>query len=67
MGLENVNGVEPDFVVVLLGELIQGGNLPPKWRSGIAAEDQHYWSVSPKGGEIGRSVIFQFFDGKGRS
>ncbi len=40
MGLKNVNGVETDLALVLLGELVQGGNLPPKGRSGIAAKDQ---------------------------
>ena len=38
--LKNVDRVEPNLVLVLLGELVQGGNLPPKWRSGIAPEDE---------------------------
>jgi hypothetical protein len=53
MRLKDVNGVEADLVAILLGELVQGGNLPPKWRSGIAAEDQDHRPVDPKRLEVG--------------
>ena len=46
--LEDIDGVEIDLALVLLGQLVQGGNLPPKWRSSIAAEDQYNCFVSPK-------------------
>jgi hypothetical protein len=39
--LKNIDRVEPNPILVLLGKLVQGGNLPPKWRSGIAPEDEH--------------------------
>ena len=39
MRFKNVNGVESDLVAILIGQLVQGGNLPPKRRSRIAAED----------------------------
>ena len=38
--LENIDRVERNLVLVLLSKLVQGGNLPPKWRSRIAPEDQ---------------------------
>ena len=40
MGLKDVDGVEADLVAELLGEFVQGGNLPPKGRSRVAAKDQ---------------------------
>jgi len=42
MGFEYVHGVERDAIAVLLVEFVEGGNLPPERRSGVAAEDQHY-------------------------
>ena len=66
MRLQDVNGVEPDFVPVLLGKFVQGGNLPPKGRSGIAPKDQHHWPIRPEIGQVGGSMIFKLFDGQGR-
>jgi hypothetical protein len=34
----NVNDQESDAIAVLLVKLIESGNLPPEWRSGIASE-----------------------------
>jgi hypothetical protein len=48
MRLENVDGVKPDFVAILFGQLVQGGNLPPKRRSCIAAKNQDYRPVGPE-------------------
>ena len=57
MRLENVNRVEIDLALVLLGQLVEGGNLPPKWRSSVAAENQHDRPLGPKRSEIhGRGV-----------
>jgi hypothetical protein len=47
MSFENVDGVEVDLALVLLGQLVQGGNLPPKRRSGIAAENENDWPLRP--------------------
>ena len=41
MGFEDVHGIKIYLALVLLRELVQGGNLPPKRRSSIATEDQH--------------------------
>jgi hypothetical protein len=62
MRFKDVNSIEADFVAILFGELVQGGNLPPKRRSGIAPEYQDDGLVCPKGRKIGRSVVFQLFD-----
>jgi hypothetical protein len=39
--LKNIDRVEPNPILILLGKLVQGGNLPPKWWSGIAPEHEH--------------------------
>ena len=43
VSFKDVDGVEPNLVLVLICELVQGGNLPPKWRSGIAPKDEDHW------------------------
>jgi hypothetical protein len=48
MGLKDVDRVEIDLSLVLLRELVQGGNLPPERRSSVAAEDENDWPVLPK-------------------
>ena len=40
MSFKDIYGIEINFILVLSGELVQGGNLPPKWWSSIAPEDQ---------------------------
>jgi hypothetical protein len=42
MRLDNVDNQERDLLVVLIVKLVQGGNLPPEWRSSIAAENEHH-------------------------
>ena len=39
----NVNRVERDLVLVFFIQGVEGGNLPPEWRSGVAAEDEDDW------------------------
>jgi hypothetical protein len=39
--LDDVDDQERDLLVVLVIELVEGGNLPPKGRSSVAAEDKH--------------------------
>jgi hypothetical protein len=41
MGFENVDNEESDGIAVLVIEFIEGRNLPPEWRSSVAAEYQH--------------------------
>ena len=47
MSFKNINCVEVDLAFVLLGQLVQGGNLPPKRRSRIAAENENDWPLRP--------------------
>jgi hypothetical protein len=47
MRLKDVNSVKPHLVAILLCQLVQGGNLPPKRRSRVAAEHQHNRPVDP--------------------
>jgi hypothetical protein len=41
MGFGDVDDQEGDAVAVLFVELIEGGSLPPEWRSSVATEDEH--------------------------
>ena len=45
---KNVYSVKVHFAFVLLRQIVQGGNLPPKGWSSIAAEDQHHGSSRPQ-------------------
>jgi hypothetical protein len=42
MRLGDVDDEEINSVFVLVVEFVEGGNLPPEGRSGVAAEDQDY-------------------------
>jgi hypothetical protein len=42
---ENIDCVKINLALVLLGELVQGGNLPPERRSRVTPEHQHDWLV----------------------
>src|SRR3569833_3815274 len=59
MRLEDVHGVEINLALVLLCQLVQGGNLPPKRRSGIAPEHQNHRSLRPQRRQIARSRLVQ--------
>jgi len=48
MRLQDVDRVEINLALVLLGQFVQGGNLPPKRRSGVAAEDENDGLIYPK-------------------
>jgi hypothetical protein len=40
MGLQDVDDKKRNLLIVLIVEGVEGGNLPPEWRSSIAAKDQ---------------------------
>jgi len=48
MGFEDVDGVEVNLAPVLLGQFVEGGNLPSKRRSSKAAEDENSRLIAPK-------------------
>jgi hypothetical protein len=41
MGLGDVHHQKSHTILILIVEFVEGRNLPPEWRSGVAAEDQH--------------------------
>ena len=45
MRFENVYGQETHLAAVLFVEFVEGGNLPPIGRSGVAPEDQYHRST----------------------
>jgi hypothetical protein len=47
MRLKDVDRVEIDLTLELLRQLVQGGNLPPKRRSGVAPEYKNDRPVCP--------------------
>ena len=67
VSLENVYSIEVNFALILLGKLVQGGNLPPKWRSGVAAKNQHNRPRSPERRQRNRRPCIQCFDREVRS
>jgi hypothetical protein len=42
MSFGDVDNQEPDFSLVLVVEFVEGRNLPPEWRSSVAAKNHHY-------------------------
>ena len=59
---KDVDGVKRDLVPVLLCEFVQGGNLPPKGRSSVAAEDKHDGLRRPQRAELQRVFGFECLD-----
>src|SRR5947208_2750173 len=45
MRLGNVDHEELNLVSILLVEFVEGRNLPPEGRSGVASEDEDNWSI----------------------
>ena len=52
MRFKNIDNQEGDFAVVVVVELVEGGNLPPEGRSSVAAEDEDDGRVSRERGEL---------------
>ncbi len=59
MGLGNVHHKKCDAILVLIVELVEGGNLPPEWRSGITAENQDRGLLLSDFGELDASALVQ--------
>jgi hypothetical protein len=54
-----------DLIFVLIIELVEGGNLPPERRSGVAAEDEHHRALlRGEGGELHVRGFVQLGQGK---
>ena len=48
MSFKDVDGVKVYLAFILIGQFVQGGNLPPKGRSRIAAEDENNGLICPE-------------------
>jgi hypothetical protein len=64
MSLKDVDGVEVDLALVLLGQFVEGGNLPSKGRSSKAAKDKNSRLIAPKGGQAHGRFCVQRLDGE---
>jgi hypothetical protein len=64
MRFKDVDRIEIDLAFVLLRQLVQGGNLPPKGRSSVAAEDEDYGPFCPEGGQRYRRLVFELLHGQ---
>jgi hypothetical protein len=62
VSFEDVDGIEVDLALVLLGQFVQGGNLPPEWRSGIAAEDENDRPNRPETCQSYSRFVFKILD-----
>ena len=60
MRFQNVDHEERDFAVVVVIELVEGGNLPPEGRSSVAAEYQDDRRVGGEGGELDAISFVEF-------
>ena len=59
MSFQDVDGVKGDFVFVLIVELVEGRNLPPEGRSGVAAEDEDDRLLAAEGTELNMSRLVE--------
>jgi len=60
--LENVDSVEIDLALVLLSQLVEGGNLPPEWWSSVAAKHQNDRPLRPQRAEVNRDGVVEVLD-----
>jgi len=59
MGFGDVDDKERGPVFVLIVELVEGGNLPPKRRSSVAAEDEDNRLLLVYFGKLNVSALIQ--------
>ena len=66
MGFDDVDNEECYSVAVLVVELVKGGNLPPEWRSSVAAEDEHHGLFRCERRELDRGGLVELIEGEVR-
>jgi hypothetical protein len=64
MGFGNVDREEGDAILILVVELVEGGNLPPIGRSSVAAEDEDDGLRGVQLGELYDAGFVLFREGK---
>jgi hypothetical protein len=52
MGLGDVNNQKSNSMLILLEQIVEGGNLPSERRSRVTAEHQHYRLLLIQGREL---------------
>src|SRR5215831_1932054 len=67
MSLGDVHNQKTDLTQVLVVQLVEGGNLPPKGRSSITAENHHHRLTSVQLGKPNGSRFIQLGEGEVRS
>jgi len=65
--LADVNDVERRAIFVLLVEFVEGGNLPPEGRSGVAAEDEDDRLLAAHGRQLKMALVIGAFEREIRS
>ncbi len=55
MGFRDIDHKKSHAILVLLVEFVEGRNLPPEWRSGVASENQHYGLLFVQDRKLDRS------------
>jgi len=64
MCFQNVDRQESHLIPVFLVKLVEGGNLPPERRSGVAAKYQNDRLLSSQGRELNLPALVLFHEGK---
>ncbi len=59
MSFQDIHSVKRDSTPILIIEFVQGGNLPPEWRSSVAAEDEYYRLFLPQGRKLHFALVIQ--------
>ena len=67
VSLKDVYGIEINLILILHSKLVQGGNLPPKWRSGVAPEYQYDRFRCPQGRQLYGCLCFQCLNAEVRN
>jgi hypothetical protein len=67
MRFRDVYHQESHTITILLVKFVEGGNLPPEWRSGIASKNQHDRLLLIQGGKLHAFGLVQFEQGEIRS
>jgi len=58
----DVNNEEGDLIPIFIVQLVQGGNLPPKWRSSVAAEDEYDGPLSAERRQLEMALVIGTFE-----
>jgi hypothetical protein len=64
MSFENIDDQEGDAIAVLIKQFVKGRNLPPEWRSSVAAEDEDDRLLGRERGELDASAFVELHQGE---